>query len=309
MSDADLVDQFLEMLAAERARAVNSLLAYRRDIEDFIASVPRPLLEVDAEAVRAYLASLHKQGLKVSTVARRLSAIRQLFLFMFSEGLRGDNPAKNIESPRLPQALPKILSDSQVEKLLDTAEQATAGGNIKTLRAHALLETLYATGLRISELVSLPRRAVGPDTTMIMVRGKGGRERMVPLGGKARRALMAYLEALSEEAAGKGVAADRSDTASGFLFPSRGVEGHLTRRRVGQMLKNLAVDAGLEPSGVSPHKLRHAFATHLLSNGADLRAVQQMLGHADISTTQIYTHVLEERLKSLVLTKHPLADG
>ncbi len=308
MSDADLVDQFLEMLAAERACAVNSLLAYRSDIEDFMACTPLPLIEVDAEAVRAYLAGLHKQGLKTSTVARRLSAIRQLFLFMFREGLRSDNPAKNIESPRLPQVLPKILSDSQVEKLLDTAEQATASGNIKALRAHALLETLYATGLRISELVSLPRRAVGPDTTMIMVRGKGGRERMVPLGGKARRALMTYLEALRVVDAGKGSVADRSSTVSGFLFPSRGAEGHLTRRRVGQMLKSLAVEAGLEPTSVSPHKLRHAFATHLLSNGADLRAVQQMLGHADISTTQIYTHVLEERLKSLVLTKHPLAE-
>lgn len=309
MSDADLVDQFLEMLAAERARAVNSLLAYRRDIEDFLAYTHKPLLEVDAETVRAYLADLHGQGLKVSTVARRLSAIRQLFLFMFREGLRTDNPAKNIESPRLPQALPKILSDQQVEKLLDTAEQATASGNLKALRAHALLETLYATGLRISELVSLPQRAIGPDTTMIMVRGKGGRERMVPLGGKARRALMAYREALRTADAEKGAAARGIDETKAFLFPSRGAEGHLTRRRVGQMLKSLAVEAGLQPGSVSPHKLRHAFATHLLSNGADLRAVQQMLGHADISTTQIYTHVLEERLKSLVLNKHPLADG
>lgn len=290
------------MLAAERARAMNSLLAYRRDIENFTVSVDGSLMQVDAEAIRAYLAELHKEGLKVSTVARRLSAIRQLFLFMFREGLRSDNPAKNIESPRLPQTLPKILSDAQVEHLLGTAEQAAADGKVKTLRAHALLETLYATGLRITELVSLPRRAVGPDTTMIMVRGKGGRERMVPLGGKARRALMAYLDKLRSVETEQG-----SAVPTAFLFPSRGVEGHLTRRRVGQLLKQLAVGAGIEPSAVSPHKLRHAFATHLLSNGADLRAVQQMLGHADISTTQIYTHVIEERLKSLVLDKHPLA--
>jgi len=312
VSDADFVDQFLEMLAAERAGAVNSLLAYRRDIDDFLASTNVPLMHVDAEAIRVYLADLHKQGFKVSTVARRLSAIRQLFLFMFREGLRGDNPAKNIESPRLPQSLPKILSDAQVEQLLDTAERAANSGgaaDVKALRAHALLETLYATGLRISELVSLPRRAVGPDTTMIMVRGKGGRERMVPLGGKARCALMVYLEALRADEAKKAMYGDRVDgSVKAYLFPSRGVEGHLTRRRVGQMLKSLAVEAGLEPSTVSPHKLRHAFATHLLANGADLRAVQQMLGHADISTTQIYTHVIEERLKSLVLEKHPLSD-
>lgn len=308
MSDADLVDQFLEMLAAERARAVNSLLAYRRDMESFINSVDGSLMHVDAEAIRAYLAELHREGLKASTVARRLSAIRQFFLFLFREGLRSDNPAKNIESPRLPQSLPKILSDSQVERLLDTAEQAAASGNIKALRTHALLETLYATGLRITELVSLPRRAVGPDTVMIMVRGKGGRERMVPLGGKARRALMAYLETLRATEAAKTSGGHARDAAGAFLFPSRGVEGHLTRRRVGQLLKYLAVEAGLAPSTVSPHKLRHAFATHLLTNGADLRAVQQMLGHADISTTQIYTHVIEERLKSLVLERHPMAD-
>jgi len=309
VSDSDFVDQFLEMLAAERAGAVNSLLAYRRDIEDFLASTDVPLMHVDAEAIRVYLAGLHKQGFKVSTVARRLSAIRQLFLFMFREGLRSDNPAKNIESPRLPQSLPKILSDAQVEKLLDTAEQTASSGSVKALRAHALLETLYATGLRISELVSLPRRSIGPDTTMIMVRGKGGRERMVPLGGKARRALMDYLGALRAEESKKAVSGNVTDgMTNGYLFPSRGVEGHLTRRRVGQMLKSLAVEAGLEPGTVSPHKLRHAFATHLLANGADLRAVQQMLGHADISTTQIYTHVIEERLKSLVLEKHPLSD-
>jgi len=209
-----------------------------------------------------------------------------------------DNPAKNIESPRPEQKLPKVLSESDVDRLLDTAEVQAKGGGLGEKRLHALVEPLYATGLRVSELVTLPKRAVGPDTAMIMVRGKGGRERMVPLGDKARHALMAHMDAVR--------ASPFKD--SPYLFPSRGKEGFLTRRRVGQLMKDLAVAAGVMPSAVSPHKMRHAFATHLLAHGADLRAVQQMLGHADISTTQIYTHVLEERLKSLVLTKHPMSD-
>lgn len=313
MPDANLVDQFLEMLAAERGSAVNSLAAYRRDIEHFLEVTHTSLEQTDTETIQRYLAYLHKKGLKVSTVARRLSAIRQLFLFLYREGLRRDNPSKNIESPRQPVLLPKFLSDKQVEQLLDTAERKAANGKLKPLRSHALLETLYATGLRITELVSLPRRAVGPDTAMILVRGKGGRERMVPLGNKARLALLAYLAALKakEKTKDKGKKKSKGKkkaASAAYLFPSSGQKGHLTRRRAGQLLKKLATDARLDPDTVSPHKLRHAFATHLLSNGADLRAVQQMLGHADISTTQIYTHVLEERLKSLVLTKHPMAD-
>lgn len=304
MADSELVDQFLEMLAAERGRATNSLSAYRRDIEHFLSRIDEALLDVSSETIRQYLAALHEEGLKVSTVARRLSAIRQMFLFLYREGIRGDNPAKNIESPRQPVKLPKTLTDREVEQLLETAERKTRRGKFKALRAHALLETLYATGLRISELVSLPRRAVGPDTTMILVRGKGGRERMVPLGNKARVALKLYMQALLQREAEKGV---KSPSGTHYLFPSRGAKGHLTRRRAGQIIKKLALDAGLDPKTVSPHKLRHAFATHLLSNGADLRSVQQMLGHADISTTQIYTHVIDERLKSLVLEKHPLA--
>ncbi len=305
MSDTDIVDQFLEMLAAERGRAVNSVAAYRRDLDHFRSGIDLPLVEATSETIRAYLAYLHAEGLKSSTVARRLSAIRQLYLFLYREGLRKDNPAKNIESPKQPTKLPKTLSDKQVERLLDTAEAKTRRGKLKALRAHALLETLYATGLRISELVSLPRRAIGPDTTMILVRGKGGRERMVPLGDKARKALSLYLLTLRAKESAKGV---KNPDSAHFLFPSSGAKGHLTRRRAGQLIKKLAIEAGLDPKIVSPHKLRHAFATHLLTNGADLRAVQQMLGHADISTTQIYTHVIEERLKSLVLTKHPLAD-
>lgn len=304
MTDTELVDQFLEMLAAERGRAANSLSAYRRDIQHYRERVNGSLLEATPDTIRGYLADLHKEGLKVSTVARRLSAMRQLFLFLYREGFRSDNPAKNIESPRQPAKLPKTLSDTQVEQLLDTAEMKTRRGKLKSLRAHALLETLYATGLRISELVSLPRRAVGSDTTMILVKGKGGRERMVPLGDKARKALSVYLDALHTKENEKGV---KSPAGTFYLFPSRGSKGHLTRRRAGQLIKKLALEAGLDPKTVSPHKLRHAFATHLLSNGADLRSVQQMLGHADISTTQIYTHVLDERLKSLVLEKHPMA--
>jgi len=303
MSDADLgnasiLDQFLEMLAAEKGHAKNSLEAYQRDLTQFAEVTGTNFFASSDEDIRGYLSWLHSEGLKASTVARRLSAIRQLFLFMYRDGIRTDNPSANIMSPRQEQLLPKILSEADVDQLLDAAETIGDSGKLDGLRLHALVETLYATGLRVSELVTLPRRAVGPDTTMIMVRGKGGRERMVPLGNKARLALTAYMQACGT----------KGGQVSPYLFPSRGQEGHLTRRRVGQLMKTLAVEAGVMPSSVSPHKLRHAFATHLLAHGADLRAVQQMLGHADISTTQIYTHVLEERLKSLVLEKHPLSD-
>ncbi len=297
MSNSAILDQFLEMLVAEKGRAKNSLLAYARDLTHFEEIISTDYETTSAEDIREYLAYLKAEGLKATTVARRLSAIRQLFLFMYRDGLRADNPATNIEGPRLAQPLPKLLSEKDVDQLLDTAAELAAGGKLENMRLHALVETLYATGFRISELVTLPRRAVGPDTAMIMVRGKGGRERMVPLGDKARLAIAAYLKVLDA----------KQKVQSPYLFPSRGKEGHLTRRRVGQLMKELAVVAGLMPSAVSPHKLRHAFATHLLAYGADLRAVQQMLGHADISTTQIYTHVLEERLKKLVLNKHPLS--
>jgi len=298
ISNVAILDQFLEMLAAEKGHAKNSLEAYHRDLTQFAQVSSARFMAASAEDIRAYLAWLHTEGLKTSTVARRLSAIRQLFLFLYRDGIRSDNPATDIVSPRLEQRLPKVLSETDIDQLLTMAANMGEAGKAGGLRLHALVETLYATGLRISELVTLPRRAVGPDTTMIMIRGKGGRERMVPLGSKARLALLAYIQARD---AGK-------DKQSAYLFPSNGKEGHLTRRRVGQMMKELAVMAGVMPSLVSPHKLRHAFATHLLAYGADLRAVQQMLGHADISTTQIYTHVLEERLKSLVLEKHPLSD-
>lgn len=307
MSDRELVDQFLEMMAAEKGRAANSLMAYTRDLNDFTETMGVPLIDATAETIRQYLSQLHGQGLKVATVSRRLSALRQFFMFLFREGLRTDNPAKDIESPQGEMRLPQTLSDQEVNRLLDQAELDASNGALKALRLHALLETLYATGLRITELVSLPLRAVGPDTTMMFVRGKGGRERMVPLGSKARKALLAYMAAQLEEEKARHQASG-AVSASPYLFATSSSDGHLTRRRVGQLLKELAVNAGVLPSRVSPHKLRHAFATHLLANGADLRAVQQMLGHADISTTQIYTHVIEERLKTLVLSKHPLSD-
>lgn len=295
------LDQFLEMLAAEKGHARNSLEAYERDISDFLKVSGRSPKNATADSIRAYLHHLHEQGFKATTVRRKLSALRQFFLFAFREGLRPDNPAKNIESPNAPALLPRGLKEGYVTALLNTANHQAKSGKAGPVRTLALLETLYATGLRVSELVSLPRRAVGADTEMILVMGKGGRERMVPLGSHAKSALLNHMETTDAAVADK-------QAKSEYLFPSRGKEGFLTRRRAGQLLKQLAVDADIDPSLVSPHKLRHAFATHLLANGADLRSVQQMLGHADISTTQIYTHVLEERLKSLVLNNHPLAD-
>lgn len=300
MKNTDIVDQFLEMLAAEKGHSLNSLQAYERDLSSFGDFLQKSFDIVTSEDIRAYLATLHKEGLKTSTVARRLSAIRQFFLFLYRDGVRSDNPAAHIESPRPEKPLPKVLSEQDVDQLLDTAEKLAEGGSFEALRLHALVETLYATGFRVSELVTLPRRSIGPDTALVLVRGKGGRERMVPLGDKARKAISLYVQALDVK---------YEKDMSLFLFPSRGEAGHLTRRRAGQLLKELAVKAGISPSSVSPHKLRHAFATHLLAHGADLRAVQQMLGHADISTTQIYTHVLEARLKSLVLEHHPLSDS
>ena len=242
MSDQEILAQFLEMLAAEKGRAQNSLKAYERDLNHFLNNSNARFMTAIAEDIREYLAFLHAEGMKAGTVARRLSAIRQLYLFMYRDGLRADNPATNIESPRLDQPLPKVLSEADVDRLLDTAEQQAQSGKMADQRLHALMETLYATGLRVSELVTLPRRAVGPDTTMIMVRGKGGRERMVPLGNKARLALLAYLKSLDTD----------KKEESGYLFPSRGKEGHLTRRRLGQLIKDLAVAAGIMPSSVSP---------------------------------------------------------
>ncbi len=300
------LDGFLEMLSAERGAAANTLDAYRRDLGDFLGLVyrhGRDAGSATSEDILAYLQTLSRRGLAASSRARKLSALRQFFRFLYAEGLRNDDPAASVESPKPARPLPKILSVDDVDVLLETARNRalSAGGprQLKALRLHCLMEILYASGLRVSELVSLPRRAFRQGERVVLVRGKGGRERVVPLTDKAIAAHNTYATALAEAG---GPAA-----GSNWLFPSRSKQGYLTRQRFTQELKELAQDAGLDPKGVSPHVLRHAFASHLLERGADLKSVQQLLGHADISTTQIYTHVLEERLRTLVNQHHPLA--
>ena len=300
------LDAFLEMLSAERAAAPNTLDAYRRDLEDFLNMVKargRDAASAGTDDITSYLQEIAQRGLAASSRARKLSALRQFFRFLYAEGLRGDDPSASIESPKPARPLPKILSVGDVDALLSKAEEraSTARGTkrIKALRLHCLMELLYATGLRVSELVSLPGRALSTGGRVMLVRGKGGRERLVPLTEKAVSAYTAYTLA----AAGEG----NAGAGSKWLFPSRAKQGHLTRQRFTQELKGLARDAGLDAGNVSPHVLRHAFASHLLERGADLKSVQQLLGHADISTTQIYTHVLEERLRRLVHQHHPLA--
>ena len=288
------------MLAAERGAAAQTLEAYRRDLAGFgafIVARGTSLAGADAEAVRAYLSHLAAR-VSPSTSARRLSCLRQFYRFLFAEGVRDDDPTAAIDSPRRPRPLPKVLSEDEVERLL-AAAGARAGA--EGVRLVALVEMLYATGLRVSELVTLPLAALRGDPRLLVVRGKGGRERMVPLGETAARAVSAYLKERDRFVP--------HGASSPWLFASRGASGHLTRHRLGQLLKELAAAAGIEPRRVSPHVLRHAFASHLLAHGAGLRAVQKMLGHADIATTQIYTHVLEERLKALVRDHHPLAAG
>lgn len=299
---------FLEMLVAERNAAANTVEAYRRDLTEFAAFLAKRgqrLEAADSGAIRAYLARLSDAGMAPRTAARRLSAIRQYYRFLAGEGLRDDDPSAIIDSPRRGRSLPKLLSEAEVERLLQAAR---ARDGAEGARLVALVEMLYATGLRVSELIGLTLAAVQRDSRVLVVRGKGGKERMVPLSQPARDALTAYLEVrsafLPKRGRGKGPAPE-----SPWLFPSWGDSGHLTRHRLAQLLKELAVSAEIPPAKVSPHVLRHAFASHLLDHGADLRSVQQMLGHADISTTQIYTHVANERMKALVRDRHPLADG
>lgn len=300
------IEAFLEMMSAERGAAPNTLASYRRDLADyagFLAGRGEDLTEDDAESVRAYLSHLDDRGFAATSVARRLSAIRQIHRFLVSEEVRADDPTGIIDGPRKPARLPRVMSVEDVERLLETAateaRRADLSDEAKTraLRLHALIELLYATGLRVSELVALPAAAIRRDQRFVTVRGKGGHERIVPLTDKARDAVSAYLAART--AAGLG--------DSPWLFPSFGDSGHLTRQAFARDLKDLGVRAGIPASKISPHVVRHAFASHLLQNGADLRVVQQLLGHADISTTQIYTHVLQERLRALVSEHHPLA--
>ena len=301
------IEAFLEMLSAERGAAINTIEAYRRDLRDFSACITKhgqSVADVMPEDIRQYLGGLVDQGLAASTTARKLSAVRQLFKFLYAEGVRSDNPATVIDRPRLARPLPKSLSVDDVEQLLEQSrmqiEKAAPGRKLKPLRLNCLIEITYATGLRVSELVGLPVTAATSDDRFLFVRGKGGRERLVPLSEPARQAMVSYLHELDIWLAGR--AEDQP-----WLFPSRGASGHLTRQRFGQELKNLASRAGIDPRRLSPHVMRHAFASHLVANGADLRSVQQMLGHADISTTQIYTHVLDERLQQLVHNHHPLS--
>ena len=297
------VESFLEMLSAERGAALNTIESYRRDLQQFAAfsrARRREPEDADTSIIRKYLAHLSGAGMAAGTSARRLSALRQFFRFLYAERLRDDDPSAVIESPRLGRSLPKYLSEEDVGALLAAARQyAGADGT----RLVALMEILYATGLRVSELVGLPLTAVSRDGRMLIVRGKGGKERMVPLSDPAMEALSAYLAVRDGFLPTKR----RSGAAANAMFPSRSRQGHLTRARFGQLLKELAIHAGLDRKKVSPHVLRHSFASHLLAHGADLRSLQQMLGHADITTTQIYTHVLDERLKALVQTAHPLA--
>jgi len=294
---------FLEAMQAEQDAAQNTLVAYARDLKDFVGFLDREKRtpeNASREDIETYLMGLEAEGLAKSTRARRLSSIRQLFRFAFTEGWRTDDPAAQIRGPKRGKYLPKTLSESDVDGLLKAAQEFGKTPQDR-LRNTCLMELLYATGLRVTELVSLPVSATRGDPRMILVRGKGGRERMVPLSPPARDALANWLQARDAALADK-------HAKSTFLFPSRGKLGHMTRVNFYLLVKNLAARAGLNPSDVSPHTLRHAFATHLLANGADLRSIQMLLGHADIATTEIYTHVLEERLKELVFEKHPLAD-
>ena len=291
-------EAFIEMLTAERGASKNTEAAYGADLrglETFLARRKQTAATADTAALRAYLKSLDYVGMTPRTVARRLSVIRQFYRFLLSERMREDDPAGALDSPVLGRPLPKVLSRAEVDRLIEATRGIAGDGG----RMATLLEILYGTGLRVSELVTLPLVAVERDPTMLVVRGKGDKERLVPLSDPARVAIASWLHVRAVQLG--------EDGSSRYLFPSRGRTGHLTRQRFAQLLKEAALKANIDPARVSPHVLRHAFASHLLEGGADLRSVQLMLGHADIATTQIYTHVLDEKLRSLVQEKHPLA--
>jgi integrase/recombinase XerD len=303
--DRALIESFLDMMSAERGASENTIAAYRRDILDFAHSAAlsgSDLKNAGRKEVRAHLLGLSSAALKASSQARKLSALRGFYAFLYSEDVRRDDPCGAVAAPRLSRPLPKILSAEEALKLVDAAREGVEDSP-EAARLLCIVEMLYASGLRISELVALPLAAVRNKERFIHVRGKGGRERLAPVGAAAREALESYLVVRENFLPrGKlGIAAAR------YLFPSRGVEAHLTRRRCHQLLKSLAIKAGIDPVRLSPHVLRHAFATHLVEGGADLRSVQTLLGHADIATTQIYTHVASGRLKRTVETAHPLA--
>jgi integrase/recombinase XerD len=312
-SDARLTNLFLDMLAAEQGAGDNTLSAYRRDLEDFsnfLARSGQGFADAETQALRDYLADLDTRGFKSSSVARRLSAMRHLFRFLLNERIRSDDPAAILSGPKRGRGLPKVLSIADVDRLLVRAKtlidapEISVSQRLRAMRLYCLLEVLYATGLRVSELVALPLSAARRDARMVVVRGKGNKERLVPLNEPSKQAMADYLAAMEAQRP-----ENKKTAASKWLFPSFGESGHLTRQHFARDLKELAAAAGLAPRLVSPHVLRHAFASHLLHNGADLRIVQTLLGHTDISTTQIYTHVVEERLKSLVRDLHPLGEA
>ncbi len=286
-------------MAAERGASENTCQAYERDIADFTGWLSlrgRGIEAATSDDIRDFLSALANHGLAASSSARKLSTLRQFFKFLHGDGYRSDDPTTVVDSPRQGRSLPKVLSEADVDRLLAAAHAIEGPAGV---RLTAMMELLYATGLRVSELVGLPLNAVTGVRQILLVTGKGNKERLVPITGEARAAVDAYLDHRFRYMP--------EGAESPFLFPSRGKEGHVTRRRFAQMLGKLALQAGLDPRHVSPHILRHAFASHLLANGADLRLVQQMLGHADISTTQIYTHLLDARLKKLVGDMHPLS--
>jgi integrase/recombinase XerD len=293
------VEIFLEMMVAERGASVNTIAAYRRDLGEFgvfMMRRERSIEAAEAKNIQDYLAQLKSKGRAATTHARKLSVLKQFFQFLYAERFREDDPSSRIDAPKTGRALPKYLGEVEVENLLAAAREQTGPSGT---RLTALVELLYATGLRVSELVGLPLAAISRDGQMVLVRGKGNKERMVPLSDPARDAIADYMEIRPGFLI--------QGKPSNFLFPTKAKEGHLTRAGFGLLLKDLAIVAGIEPKRVSPHVLRHSFASHMLAHGADLRTLQQLLGHADISTTQIYTHVLEERLKNLVTRSHPLA--
>lgn len=305
------VDLYLNMLAAERGASRNTLDAYRRDLTDytaFLLSQNKTPDSATSDSIRAFMVELDERGLKATSAARKLSAVRQLHRFLYSEGHCRTDPAAAIEGPRRGQSLPKVLSIAEVDRLLT---EAHAGINDETLplakrlmraRMACLMEVLYATGLRVSELIALPITAARTRERFLIVRGKGDKERLVPLTDAAREAARTFLTL-------REAAANNRESHSQWLFPADSASGHLTRQAFARDLKDLAIQAGLSPERVSPHVLRHAFASHLLHNGADLRVVQELLGHADIATTQIYTHILDERMKAMVRDLHPLGDS
>lgn len=302
MNSASLVEAFLEMMSAERGAADNTLASYRHDLDDAGAHLgrePGGLAGASSAAIRDYLDGIAQRGFAASSQARKLSTLRQFYKFLYSEGLRPDDPSGPVDAPRKARPLPKVLSEAETGRLLDRAAEAGRSGDPASVRMLALVEVLYATGLRVSELVSLPVGVATRDERFFIIRGKGNKDRMVPLSPKARAAMREWLALRN---------ADPKMAESPRLFPSHAEQGYLPRQVFARDLKTLAASAGIAANRVSPHVIRHAFASHLLQNGADLRAVQELLGHSDISTTQIYTHVLEERLVRLVHDHHPLAD-